>query len=329
MKPVFSIIVPVYNRPAEVDELLESLVAQSYTDFEVLIIEDGSVLRCEDICQKYTEKLHLRYFFKENGGQGFARNFGFAHANGDYFIVFDSDCIIPSDYLQIVDRSLKAHPLDAFGGPDAAHASFTPLQKAISYSMTSPFTTGGIRGGKKHMGMFHPRSFNMGISRRVWEATQGYIITRMGEDLEFSMRIHRSGFKIGLISEAIVYHKRRTSLSQFYKQLHFFGRARINIFRFYKEELELLHMLPLMFTLGLGVWALMPLISMPLFKLGAVGILLFVILIFGHSFSQYKSLHIAVLSVAAAFTQLIAYGVGFATEGLRYFKQPQPSGLNR
>ena len=313
----YSVIIPVYNRPDEVDELLESLTQQTYTRFEVLIVEDGSTMTCEHIVQKYTDKLDLTYYFKPNTGQGLSRNFGFERAKGDYFIVFDSDCIIPSHYFAEVEKYLNTHNLDAYGGPDRSHDSFTATQKAISYSMTSVFTTGGIRGGKKRLGAFHPRSFNMGISREVFEKTGGYKITRMGEDIEFSIRIIDLGFKTGLIDEAYVYHKRRTSLSQFYKQLHFFGRARINISRFYPTEIKLVHTLPVIFTLGfIGMW-LLPIISATLFYIALVIATLFFLLIFFDAWIKEKSLKVAVISVGAAFTQLFAYGIGFLTEGWR------------
>ena len=234
--PRFSVIIPVYNRPDEVAELLSSLTSQSYKDFEVLIIEDGSLNKCDQVVQNYIDKLDVKYYFKENSGQGFTRNYGFERAKGDNFIVFDSDCLIPENYFQVVHNFLEENSMDAFGGPDKAHKSFTPLQKAISYSMTSPFTTGGIRGNKKHVGKFHPRSFNMGISKELFHRTKGYKLTRMGEDIEFSIRIINEGFKTALIPDAYVYHKRRTSISQFYKQLHFFGRARVNVNRFYPER---------------------------------------------------------------------------------------------
>ncbi|HTK18633.1 MAG TPA: glycosyltransferase, partial [Mucilaginibacter sp.] len=241
---LFSIIIPLYNRPQEIKELLESLTLQTYKDFEVLVLEDGSVNDAADIVKTFEDKLNVRYFVKKNEGQGFTRNYGFERAKGDYFIIFDSDCLIPADYLQIVDGYLKTNWLDAYGGPDDAHPSFTPVQKAISYSMTSPFTTGGIRGNKKAIGQFHPRSFNMGVSRKVWETVGGFIITRSGEDIEYSIRIHSAGFKIGLIPDAKVYHKRRTDFMQFYKQLHFFGRARINVYKFFPSELKAVHFFP-------------------------------------------------------------------------------------
>src|ERR1700744_1126436 len=234
----YSIIIPLYNRPQEIKELLETLVQQTYKQFEVLVIEDGSKDDAADVVKSFEDQLDLKYYVKQNEGQGFTRNYAFERANGDYFIIFDSDCLIPEDYLQIVNDHLATDWLDAYGRPDASHPSFTATQKAISYSMTSPFTTGGIRGNKKGIGQFHPRSFNMGISRKVWEKLGGFIITRSGEDIEYSIRIHSNGFKIGLIPDAKVYHKRRTNFFQFYKQIHFFGRARINMYKFFPKELK-------------------------------------------------------------------------------------------
>ncbi|MBL6448030.1 glycosyltransferase [Fulvivirga sp. 29W222] len=314
---LYSVIIPVYNRPDEVDELLESLTRQTYNHFEVLVVEDGSSKRCDGIVEKYTNKLRLTYFYKPNSGQGFSRNFGFEKAKGDFLVVFDSDCIIPDHYFETVEKYLDKHQLDAYGGPDRAHDSFTPTQKAISYSMTSVFTTGGIRGGKKRVGAFHPRSFNMGISKEVYQKTKGYKITRMGEDIEFSIRIIELGFKTGLIEDAYVYHKRRTSLSQFYKQLHFFGRARINISRFYPDEIKLVHMLPVVFTLGFFLMWVLPVVSPVLFFIAFTVFISFFGLIFFDAFAKEKSLQVAALSVGAAFTQLFAYGVGFLTEGWR------------
>jgi glycosyltransferase involved in cell wall biosynthesis len=307
----FSIIIPLYNRPQEIKELLYTLTKQTYTRFEVLVIEDGSVNDAKEIVEDYADRLDIKYFVKPNSGQGFSRNYGFERAMGDYFVVFDSDCLIPPDYLEIVAESLAANYLDAYGGPDDAHASFTPIQKAISYSMTSPFTTGGIRGNKKGIGQFHPRSFNMGISRKVWENAGGFIITRLGEDIEFSIRIHSMGFTIGLIPEAKVYHKRRTSFAQFYKQLHFFGRARINVYKFFPAELKAVHFFPAVFTLGLLFTVIANAFRWPIAMLANVFVLIFILLIFFHSFSKNKSVKVAFLSIIAAFIQLTAYGLGF------------------
>ena len=308
----FSIIIPLYNRPQEINELLLTLTRQTYTQFEVLIIEDGSKEDARDIVEKYSNKLDIRYFYKENEGQGFSRNYGFERAKGDYFVVFDSDCLIPSGYLETVKNYLYEYDLDAYGGPDAAHTSFTPVQKAISYSMTSPFTTGGIRGNKKRLGgQFHPRSFNMGISREVWERTGGFILTRLGEDIEFSIRIHKAGFKIGLIPTAVVYHKRRTNFKQFYKQLHFFGRARTNIYRFFPSELKLVHFFPAAFTLFLVSALIVNLLSLKLMWVTNILLGIYIMLIFFHSLAVNKSTKVAFLSIIAAFVQLTAYGLGF------------------
>ncbi|SDP96152.1 Glycosyltransferase, catalytic subunit of cellulose synthase and poly-beta-1,6-N-acetylglucosamine synthase [Mucilaginibacter sp. OK268] len=307
----FSIVIPLYNRPQEIKELLETLVVQTYKAFEVLVIEDGSVNDAEAIVNSFSDKLEVRYFKKPNEGQGFTRNFGFERAKGDYFIVFDSDCLIPADYLEIVNNSLSTNYLDAYGGPDGAHNSFTPTQKAISYSMTSPFTTGGIRGNKKAIGQFHPRSFNMGISRQVWEKAGGFIITRLGEDIEYSIRIHSLGFKIGLIPDAVVYHKRRTNFLQFYKQLHFFGRARINIYKFFPKELKAVHFFPAVFTTGLIFTLIFNLLGWQIAILANIILAVYILLIFFHAWWKNKSVKIAFLSIIAAFTQLIAYGLGF------------------
>ena len=308
----FSIIIPLYNRPQEIDELLHTLTFQTYTQFEVLVIEDGSARDAREIVEGYRDKLDVRYYFKQNEGQGFTRNFAFRLAKGDYFIMFDSDCLIPADYLEIVHRHLLKHQLDAYGGPDAAHSSFTPVQKAISYSMTSPFTTGGIRGNKKRLGgAFHPRSFNMGISRKVWEATNGFILTRLGEDIEFSIRIQSMGFKSGLIPDAIVYHKRRTDFKQFYKQLHFFGRARINIYTFFPSQLKAVHFFPALFTLFVIFTALANALSFKLAELCNFLLAVYILLLFFHSWNMNKSAKVAFLSIVAAFVQLIAYGLGF------------------
>ncbi|EDM38665.1 b-glycosyltransferase, glycosyltransferase family 2 protein [Pedobacter sp. BAL39] len=319
----FSIIIPLYNRPQEIDELLNSLTKQTYLQFEVLVIEDGSKNDAKVIVDRYADRLDVRYFFKPNEGQGFARNYGFERAKGDYFVIFDSDCLIPGDYLETVKDYLFDHNLDAYGGPDAAHQTFTPVQKAISYAMTSPFTTGGIRGNKKHMGQFHPRSFNMGVSREVWENVGGFILTRLGEDIEYSIRIHKSGYKIGLIPAAKVFHKRRTSFAQFYKQLHFFGRARINIYKHFPSELKLVHFFPAAFTCFVMFTLIINIVYWPLAYLCNFILLLFLMLNFFHSWQVNKSIKVAFLSVIAAFIQLTAYGLGFMQDFIKrvVFKQ--------
>ena len=316
--PAYSLIIPVYNRPQELDELLACIQTQEFKDFEVIVIEDGSKEDAAHIIEKYKSYFSLAYYVKENGGQGFARNYAFEKAKGDYFIILDSDALLEPTYLNEVDKAVKSQNLDLFGGPDQDHPSFSPIQKAISYSMTSFFTTGGIRGKEKNIGgQFHPRSFNMGISRKVYEATGGFKITRMGEDIEFSIRCISLGFKSGLIPKAFIYHKRRTDFRQFYKQLHFFGRARINISRFFPKELKLVHFFPFLFfsyyiVTGLAL-LFYPTIGLALLS----GILVYCILIFSAALVSTKSFNIAILSIFAANIQLFAYGKGFAEEGLR------------
>lgn len=303
----YSIIIPVYNRPDEVDELLDSLARQTLKDFEVLVIEDGSTLTCRPITEKYEEKLNIRYFFKENSGPGQTRNYGAERSRGTYLIILDSDCILPPGYLAAVTEELKREPADAFGGPDRAHPSFTDIQKAINYSMTSFFTTGGIRGGRKKMDKFYPRSFNMGVRREVYQALGGFSRMRFGEDIDFSIRIFKGGYRCRLFPDAWVYHKRRTDLKKFFKQVHNSGIARINLYKKYPESLKLVHLLPGLFTLGTAVlllgaflcpWALLPLA-------------LYALLVCMDSTWQNQSLRIGLESVAAAYIQLLGYGTGF------------------
>ncbi len=314
----YSAVVPVYNRPEEVDELLQSMVLQSLQFYEILIVEDGSDRKCDKIVTKYGEVLPVKYHYKENSGQGFSRNYGFAKASGDYYIVFDSDCILPNHYLETVDSFLNKHLLDAFGGPDRATDTFSSIQKAISYSMTSIITTGGIRGNKKHAGTFHPRSFNMGISAEVYTQTRGYKITRMGEDIELSIRIIQQGFKVGLIEEAFVYHKRRTSFWQFFKQLRFFGRARINVSRFYPDEIKLIHWFPAFFLIAESIWLFVtPLISIDLFYFGGILNILFSVFVFTEAAIKTSNLYVGILSIFTSYIQLLAYGTGLITEGVK------------
>jgi len=317
----FSVIIPLFNRPQEIKELLTSLLQQSYTNFEVIIVEDGSSNSSESIVQTFQGRLDIRYYRKDNEGQGFARNYGFARAKGDYFIVFDSDIIVPPDYFEKVINGLKEQQWDAFGGPDASHDSFTPIQKAISYSMTSPFTTGGIRGNKKHVGQFHPRSFNMGLSRKVYEQTNGFLLSRRSEDIEFSIRMIQHNFKVGLIPEAFVYHKRRADFAQFFWQTYGFGKGRIEIYKLFPKELKWVHALPAVFVIsffilvGLNVFNLLTnheigLVTYLAF-LGNAVFLLYLFLLFLHALMMTKSISVAFLSVIASLVQLFAYGFGF------------------
>ncbi|HLS94628.1 MAG TPA: glycosyltransferase [Sphingobacterium sp.] len=324
----FSIIIPLYNRPQEIKELLESLTHQRYTSFEVIVVEDGSSVPAKRVVEDFKDRLDVRYLVKDNQGQGFARNHGFAYAKGDYFIVFDSDVLVPEDYLHHVQTAIGQHGWDAFGGPDAAHPSFTEIQKAISYSMTSPFTTGGIRGNKKHVGQFHPRSFNMGISRSVYDATGGFRLSRRSEDIEFSIRMIEAGFKVGLIPEAFVYHKRRATFPQFFKQTNAFGKGRIDIYKLFPAELKAVHMLPAFFVLALAILLLLNLsvfiaeerlhfVSF-LCVLGNTLIGIYTLLLFSHAWMSTKSWKVAGLAVVAAYTQLIAYGTGFLSSYMQH-----------
>jgi len=316
--PAYSLIIPVYNRPQELDELLACIQLQEFWDFEVVVIEDGSTDDAAQIIEKYKSSFDLAYYVKENGGQGFARNYAFERAKGDFFIILDSDALLEPNYLNEVDKAIKADYLDLFGGPDKDHPSFSPIQKAISYSMTSFLTTGGIRGKEKNIGgQFHPRSFNMGISRKVYEATGGFKITRMGEDIEFSIRCISLGFKSGLIPKAFIYHKRRTDFRQFYNQLHFFGRARINISRFFPKELKPVHFFPFLFFCYYVLTGLALLFFPSLGILLFCGIIIYSLLVFFSAIINTKDYRIALLAIFAANIQLFAYGKGFAEEGLR------------
>lgn len=311
----YSFIVPVYNRPDEVDELLDSLTRQTLTGFEVIVVEDGSAVPCAEVCRKYADRLDLHYFDKPNSGPGQSRNYGVERAQGEYVIILDSDVVLPEDYLQAVDDELRRSPADAFGGPDSAHSSFTDTQKAISYSMTSFFTTGGIRGGKKKLDKFYPRSFNMGVRRDVYQRLGGFSRMRFGEDIDFSIRIFKAGCRCRLFPEAWVWHKRRTDFRKFFRQVYNSGIARINLYKKYPESLKLVHLLPMVFTVGvlsMLVLALVLLLACPLcvwFPL--LPLLLYALIILADSSRQNQSMRIGVLSIVAAYTQLMGYGFGF------------------
>lgn len=304
---LFSVIIPVYNRPDELSELLQSLVSQHFKDFEVLVIDDGSTISCEKIADSFSDKLSIHYFFKQNSGPGPSRNYGAERAVGDYLIILDSDCILPDTYFDAVVAELKAAPTDAFGGPDRAHSSFSDVQKAINYSMTSFFTTGGIRGGKKKMDKFYPRSFNMGVRREVYQALHGFSKMRFGEDIDFSIRIFKNGYSCRLFPGAWVYHKRRTDWKKFFKQVHNSGIARINLYKKYPDSLKLVHLLPAVFTLGCVVLLLGGLFCSWSLSL----LLLYALMVFVDSSLKNKSLLIGFYSIFAAYIQLIGYGTGF------------------
>ena len=303
----YSFIIPVYNRPDEVDELLDSLTRLTVREFEVIIVEDGSSIPCKEVVDKYADRLTIHYYNKANSGPGQTRNYGVERANGEYMLILDSDCILPEKYLEAVEAELQQQKADAFGGPDRAHDSFTDVQKAINYAMTSFFTTGGIRGGKKKLDKFYPRSFNMGVRKDVYQALGGFSKMRFGEDIDFSIRIFKGGYQCRLFPEAWVWHKRRTDLKKFFKQVHNSGIARINLYKKYPESLKLVHMLPALFSLGVVFLLLASFLWG-----GSLSLLfLFALIVFVDASLQNKSMKIGLLAIAASFIQLTGYGTGF------------------
>lgn len=306
--PQFSIIIPVYNRPDEVRDLLESLIKQTDHDFETIIVEDGSTVPCHDIVeQAQNQGLDVKYYFKENEGRSIARNFGIERANGHYFIFFDSDCVIPPYYFSNLKSALATNPLDCFGGPDAAHDSFTDTQKAINYAMTSFLTTGGIRGGKISLEKFVPRTFNMGFSREVYNKVGGFR-EMFSEDIDMSTRIRHAGFSIGLIRKAEVWHRRRVDFRKFARQVYVFGMSRVTLKLLYPDSLKLVHILPAASVLGTLVLTLLAIFVSPLFFLPLV--FYFAAIFIGAIISSH-SLKVATLALPAAAIQLGGYGIGF------------------
>ena len=308
MKPVFSIIIPVYNRPQEIEELLGSLTKQDYQEFyEVVVVEDGSNIQCFEVIEKYRDKLSIRYYEKENSGPGASRNLGMLKAKGNYFIILDSDVILPKEYLSVVSNQLNIDYTDAFGGPDSAHQDFTSLQKAINYSMTSFITTGGIRGKKKGVGKFQPRSFNMGMSRKAFEATKGFSDMRAGEDIDLTYRLWKAGFETQLIEEAFVYHKRRNTISSFFKQTYAFGKARPILNRKYPKSAKITYWFPSLFLIGFdcSIIAVFFGYHIPLIAYAIYFFILFLDSLFKNS------LKVTLLSLLTTFTQFLGYGLGF------------------
>ena len=321
MKPIFSFVIPVYNRPYEVDELLSSFTYQYAQDMikEIIIVEDGSTVPCDEMVDLYKDSLPLKYLVKPNSGPGDSRNYGVAHAEGEFVIILDSDIVLPDKYIESVTEALYPNGLDgepsceAFGGPDRAHFRFTPVQKAINYGMTSFFTTGGIRGGDrkgKHgprLDKFYPRSYNMGIRRDVYNRLGGFSKMRFGEDIDFSYRLVESGARCRLFPTAWVYHKRRATFRQFFKQVHNSGIARINLGLRHPGTTKAVHCLPAAFTVGcigcLALALLHPAFLIPL--------ALYALIILADSTVKNRSLRVGILSVAAAYIQLIGYGTGF------------------
>jgi len=320
----FSLIIPVYNRPEEINELLESLTNLNYDDdFEIIIVEDGSTTRCEDIVYQYNAKLNISYYYKENSGPGDSRNFGMQKAKGDYFIIFDSDCIIPKGYLTEVSIALKENFVDCFGGPDQALDSFSDIQKAINFAMTSFWTTGGIRGGSEKIAKFQPRSFNMGLSKKAFEASNGFGTIHPGEDPDLTIRLWNLGFETRLFAKAFVYHKRRIDLEKFTIQVNKFGKARPILNSWYPKYNKLTYFFPSLFIMGLLLAVLLLFLNYD--RLLQLYFIYFLLLFLVSSF-QNKSLKIGWLSMKAVWKQFYGYGTGFLLSFVKIIilkKKPQ------
>ncbi|WP_339873625.1 glycosyltransferase [Olleya marilimosa] len=317
MELSFSFIIPVYNRPIEIEELLESfLKIKGQTAFEIVIVEDGSTITSKSIVDNYIDRLDISYYFKQNSGPGDSRNFGMQHAKGNYFIILDSDCLLPSHYLQEVEASLKLNYVDCFGGPDKAHHSFTNLQKAIDFSMTSVITTGGIRGNKTSLDKFQPRSFNMGLSKKAFNATKGFGNIHPGEDPDLSIRLWDLGFNTMLIPEAYVYHKRRISWSKFYKQVNKFGSVRPILNTWHPQTKKVTYWFPTLFTIGVIVAIILAILNLtlPLYL-----VLFYYSLVFLLAFIKTKNIVIAFQSILAVSIQFFGYGYGFLKSTLLLF----------
>ncbi|WP_163381055.1 glycosyltransferase [Cyclobacterium sp. SYSU L10401] len=307
----FSIIIPVYNRPAEVQLLLESLCRQTFNDFEVILVEDGSDHTAEEVAAAFGEKLPLQYHYQSNQGQGFARNKGMELARGQYFVFFDSDCLIPPRYLEVLEQAIQSRQLQAHGGPDDADASFSDWQQAMNFSMTSLLTTGGIRGKMKNPAQYQARGYNMGFAREVYEKLGGFAHPNMAEDIEISLRIKKAGFRLELVSEAFVYHHRKNDFGSFLRQSYQFGRNRVFIRRFQPDALKLVHLLPVLFLLGILAlpvlaWLWPPGSRLLLLAYGSWTIALF--------FTALGTPKLALLSLLTSYGQLLAYGLGVVME---------------
>jgi glycosyltransferase involved in cell wall biosynthesis len=305
----FSIIIPVYNRPEEIKELLDSLLASHYTkSYEIVVVEDGSSIPCQHIIDTFSTQLNISYYLKDNSGPGDSRNFGMRKAQGDYFLIFDSDCIIPQNYLLEVEAELETEFVDCFGGPDAALDSFSKIQKAINFAMTSFLTTGGIRGGSEKIGKFQPRSFNMGISKKAFEASNGFGNIHPGEDPDLSIRLWKMGFKTRLFPKAFVYHKRRIDWQKFSVQVSKFGKARPILDSWYPEYQKPTFFFPTLFILGfIFSIAMLPFgFVFPLVRYGLYYVLLFI-----SATIQSKSIEIGFLALIAVTKQFWGYGLGF------------------
>lgn len=318
---LFSLIIPVYNRPDDLREVLDGLTQQTDRQFEVVVVESGSTIPAQHVVEAFEDRLDVHYVPTGNHGQGFSRNHGMARARGDYFIILDSDIIIPPHYIETVRRHLETNYLDAFGGPDRAHASFTPVQKAVDFALTSYLTTGGIRGNRRQAARYRPRSFNMGFSREVYEATQGFALPNCGEDIELSMRIQKLGYRTGLIPGAYVYHKRKETLSGFFQQMVWFGKSRINLHRIEPSSLKAIHLIPLLFFAYLAASLLLSIVVPPVGGALWGSLLVYALMVLIVATFRYHSLKVGALSVVTAFTVFVGYGYGL----IKYhFLQKEP-----
>ncbi|TWO31435.1 glycosyltransferase [Seonamhaeicola sediminis] len=305
----FSFIIPVYNRPDEIEELLQSFLAmETTTDYEIVIVEDGSSISSKEVVKRFSEKLNISYYFKENSGPGDSRNFGMQHATGNYFIILDSDVILPKNYLAEVEKSLSDFYVDCFGGPDAAHESFTNVQKAINFTMTSFITTGGIRGNEKSIDRFQPRSFNMGISKKAFEASKGFGRIHPGEDPDLSIRLWDLGFKTKLIPEAVVYHKRRISWSKFYTQVNKFGLVRPILNKWHPSTKKITYWFPSLFIIGFDISILLAIFGFNKFLFLYI---LYFFVVFLVALFTTKNIKVAAMSLLAICIQFMGYGLGF------------------
>jgi glycosyltransferase involved in cell wall biosynthesis len=306
--PKYSVIIPVFNRPLEIQGLLESLRQQTQKNFEVVVVEDGSTEKCEHIVEKFKSDFPVRYAYRKNSGPSVSRNVGISLASGEYILFFDSDCLLPEGYFDTLNTYLIRHPLDMFGGPDTADKSFSAVQKAINYTMTAFITTGGIRGGRRQLDTFQPRSFNMGLKREVYFAVGGFSNIHPGEDPDLSYRVRKAGYNVGFIPDAYVFHKRRTTFSLFFDQVYRFGVVRVILAKWHRESLRLVYFLPTTFLLGsmlclilglmVSIWFLLPL-------------LFFAILLFTGALLKEGDLIVSLLSILAGFIQLTGYGIGY------------------
>ena len=312
---MFSLIIPIYNRPEEIKELLESLLLSKYKkEYEIVIIEDGSKIDCKEVVNQYADKFSISYYFKENSGPGDSRNYGMKVAKGDYFIILDSDCLIPANYLSEVEKELEANYVDCFGGSDAAHESFSKIQKAINFTMTSFLTTGGIRGGSEKIGKFQPRSFNMGISKKAFQESKGFGNIHPGEDPDLSIRLWKLGYKTRLFSNAFVYHKRRIDWDKFSIQVNKFGKARPILDSWYPEYSKITFWFPSLFIIGLFFSVIVLIFGC---KLPLLLYAFYYLMILVFSTIQNRSLEIGLLSLVAVNRQFFGYGLGYLKSFLK------------